>query len=360
MAGRLPFSLAMARAIVRPVVQQQSPAMPGSAMKRRMMAAMRLAGALIVVLVGAGLAAAENFPSRPVTMMVGFPPGGPTDTLARIIADAMQGPLGQPVVVETLSGASGTMATGRVVHAEPDGYTIGIGQWSSHVASPAIYPLDYDVLRDLQPISLLAASPLWIIGKEALPPNTMPELIAWMKARTEPTTFGTVGTGSAAHLCGLYFAQKTGLHLQYVPYRGGGPAMQDLIGGQIDLTCLEASSGLAYVQAGKFKAFAVMGERRWPKSPDTPTLIESGMPGATINFWHGLWTTAGTPKEAVDRLVAAAESALANPAVAQRLETLGQVIFPRDQQGPKALAAYHKAEIDKWWPIIKAAGIRAE
>jgi tripartite-type tricarboxylate transporter receptor subunit TctC len=315
---------------------------------------------VLFALVAAAPAAAEIFPSRPVTMMVGFPPGGPTDTLARIIADAMQGPLGQPVVVETLSGASGTIATGRVVHARPDGYTIGIGQWSSHVASPAIYPLDYDILRDLQPVSLLSASPLWIIGKETLPPNTMPELIAWMKAQPEPTSFGTVGTGSAAHLCGLYFAQKTGLRLQYVPYRGGGPAMQDLIGGQIDLACLEASSGLAYVQAAKFKAFAVFSEQRWAKSPETPTMIESGVPGATINFWHALWTTKGTPKETVDRLDAAVMSALANPVVRQRLETLGQVIFPRDQQNPAALAAYHKAEIDKWWPIIKAAGIKAE
>ena len=327
-------------------------------MKRNGMAGFAIA--LFALIAAAAPAAAEIFPSRPVTMMVGFPPGGPTDTLARIIADAMQGSLGQPVVVETLSGASGTIATGRVVHARPDGYTLGIGNWSSHVASPAIYPLDYNIMRDLQPISLLSASPLWIIGKEALPPNTMAELIAWMKTRSEPTSFGTVGTGSAAHLCGLYFAQKTGLRLQYVPYRGGGPAMQDLIGGQIDLSCLEASSGLAYVQAGKFKAYAVMSEQRWPKSPDTPTLSEFGIVGATINFWHALWTTRGTPKESVDRLDAAVMSALANPAVRQRLETFGQVIFPRDQQNPAALATYHKAEIDKWWPIIKAAGIKAE
>jgi tripartite-type tricarboxylate transporter receptor subunit TctC len=332
--------------------------MAADLMKRNGLVAFAIA--LSALIAAATPAAAETFPSRPVTMMVGNPPGGPTDTLARIIADAMHGPLGQPVVVETLSGASGTIAAGRVAHARPDGYTIGIGQWSSHVASPAIYPLDYDVLRDLQPISLLAASPLWIIGKEALPPNTVPGLIAWMKARSEPTSFGTVGTGSAAHLCGFYFAQKTGLRLQYVPYRGGGPAMQDLIGGQIDLSCLEASSGLAYVQAGKFKAYAVMSEQRWSKSPDTPTLSESGIPGATINFWHALWTTKGTPKETVDRLDAAVMSALANPAVQQRLETIGQVMFPRDQQGPAALAAYHKAEIDKWWPIIKAAGIKAD
>jgi tripartite-type tricarboxylate transporter receptor subunit TctC len=329
-------------------------------MKRRTMAGMRLAGALLAVLTSVAVVAAETYPTRPVMMYVGFPPGGPTDTLARILADAMQGPVGQPVVVETLSGAGGTMATGRVAHARPDGYTIGIGQWSSHVAAPAIYPIDYDILRDLQPIALLAASPLWIVGKQALPPKTVTELIAWMKARPEPTTFGIVGTGSAAHLCGVYFAQKTGLHLQYVPYRGAGPAMQDLIGGQIELACLEASSGLGHVQAGRFKAFAVMSEQRWPKSPDTPTLIESGIPGAAVSFWHALWTTKGTPKEAVDRLDAAVMSALANPAAQQRLEALGQVIFPRDQQNPAALAAYHKAEIDKWWPIIKGAGIKGE
>src|ERR1700758_1843347 len=182
-------------------------------MKRNGMAGFAIA--LSALIAAATPAAAETYPTRPVTIMVGFPPGGPTDTMARIVADAMQGPLGQPVVVETLSGASGTIATGRVVHARPDGYTISIGQWTSHVAAPAIYPLDYDIVRDLQPISLLAGAPLWIVGKEALPPKTMLELIAWIKARPQPTTFGTVGTGSAAHLCGVYLAQKAGLNLQY-------------------------------------------------------------------------------------------------------------------------------------------------
>jgi tripartite-type tricarboxylate transporter receptor subunit TctC len=212
----------------------------------------------------------------------------------------------------------------------------------------------------LQPISLLAASPLWILGKNALPPNTAPELIAWLKAKSDPTTFGTVGAGSAAHLCGLYFAQKTGAKFSYVPYRGAAPAMQDLIGGQIDLSCLEASATLGNVQAGRYKAFAVMSEQRWPKSPDTPTMIESGVPGLSISFWHGLWTTKGTPKDVVNRLDAAVVAALADPAVRQRIETLGQVIFPRGQQNPAALAAYHKAELDKWWPIIKAADIKTE
>jgi tripartite-type tricarboxylate transporter receptor subunit TctC len=317
-------------------------------------------GALVALVTSAGAALAQSYPTHPITMMVGFPPGGPTDTLARILADAMQHSLGQSVVVETLSGASGTIATGRVVHAAPDGYTIGIGNWTSHVGSPAIYTLDYDIYKDLQPISLLAASPLWILGKNALPPNSAAELVPWLKARTQPTTFATVGAGSAAHLCGLYFAQKTGAKFSYVPYRGAAPAMTDLISGQIDLSCLEASATLGNVQAGRYKAFAVMSEQRWPKSPDTPTMIESGVPGLSISFWHGLWTTKGTPKDVVNRLDAAVVAALADPAVRQRIETLGQVIFPRDQQNPAGLAAYHKAELDKWWPIIKAADIKTE
>ena len=320
----------------------------------------RFVGALIALVASAAVAQAQIYPSHPITMMVGFPPGGPTDTLARILADAMKSSLGQTIVVETVSGASGTIATGRVVHANPDGYTIGIGNWASHVGAPALYALDYDVLKDLQPISLLEASPLWILGKSALPPKTASELIAWLKARSAPTTFGTVGAGSAAHLCGIYFQQKTGARFQYVPYRGAGPAMQDLAGGQIDLSCLEASATLANVQAGRLKAFAVMSEQRWPKSPDTPTMIESGVPGLSISFWHGLWTTKGTPREVVDRLDAAVINALADPAVRQRLETLGQVIFPRNQQNPKALAAYNKAEIEKWWPIIKTADIKLD
>lgn len=292
-------------------------------------------------------------------MMVGFPPGGPTDTLARILGDAMGHSLGQTIVIENVTGASGTIATGRVVHANPDGYRIGIGNWTSHVGSAAIYPLDYDVFKDLQPIALLAAAPLWILGKNALPPKTAPELIAWLKTRSQPTAFGTVGAGSAGHLVGLSFARDIGARFEYVPYRGGAPAMQDLIGGQIDLTCLEASSTLANVQAGKFKAYAVMSETRWSKSPNTPTMIESGVPGLSLSFWHGLWTTAGTPKGVVDRIVDAVQTALADPNVRQRLDGLGMVIFPRGQQNPKTLATYHEAEAAKWWPVINAAGIKA-
>ena len=316
--------------------------------------------ALIANAFGLATAQAQTFPSRPITMLVGFPPGGPTDTLARILADGMKATLGQPVVVETVTGASGTISIGRVVHAAADGYTIGIGQWSSNVGSPAIYSLDYDAMKDLQPIALLAYSPLWILGKRTLPPKNAAELVAWTKSQTEPITFGTVGTGSAAQLCAVYFARSTGGNFQYVPYRGAAPAMQDLIAGHIDLSCLEASSTLANVQAGSMKAYAVMGEQRWPKSQDTPTMIESGVPGASITFWHGLWTTNGTPKDVVDRLDKAVMNALADSAVRQRLEGLGFVIYPPDKQTPGALAAYNQAEVDKWWPIIKAAGIKVE
>jgi tripartite-type tricarboxylate transporter receptor subunit TctC len=315
---------------------------------------------LAAALACSGAVQAETFPSHPLTMMVGFPPGGPTDTLARLVADGMKNALGQPIAVETVSGASGTIATGRVVHAAADGYTIGIGQWSSHVGSPAIYKIDYDIVKDLQPLALLAYSPLWILGKSALPPDNIADLMSWLKTRKEPVTLGTVGTGSAAQLCAYYFAQKTGTHFQYVPYRGAAPALQDLIGGQIDMSCLEASATLPSVAAGKIKAYAVMSEDRWPKSPNTPTMIEAGVPGLSIVFWHGLWTTKGTPKAVVDRLVSGVTTALADPAVKQRIEGLGMVIFPPDQQNPAALLAYHQAELGKWWPVIKDTGIRAE
>jgi tripartite-type tricarboxylate transporter receptor subunit TctC len=327
---------------------------------RRLTFGFACALALLAILWGGAGVQAQTYPTRPITLLVGFPPGGPTDALARLLADAMGRTLGQAIAVETVSGASGTIASGRVVHAAADGYTIGIGNWTSHVGSPAIYALDYDIQKDLQPISLLAYSPLWILGKEALPPKSAAELIAWLKARQSPTTFGTVGTGSAAQLAAVSFAKAIGVTFQYVPYRGAGPAIQDLLSGQIELSCLEASSTLPYVQTDKMKAYAVVGEEHWPKSPNTPTLIEAGAPGVSLPFWHGLWTTKGTPKPVVDKLDAAVKTALADPNVRQRLDALGQVIFPADQQNPAALAAYEKAEIDKWWPVIKSLDIKPQ
>jgi tripartite-type tricarboxylate transporter receptor subunit TctC len=315
--------------------------------------------ALIALAASAVVALADDYPSHPITMMVGFPPGGPTDTLARILADAMKKTLGQTVVIEDVTGAGGTIATGRVVHASPDGYTIGIGNWTSHVGSPAMYPLDYDVLKDLQPISLLTSSPLWILTKNGLPPKTPAELFAWLKAQTKPVTFGTVGTGSPAQLVGIQLAKAIGAHFQFVPYRGAAPAMQDLTGGQIDMACLEASGTYPGVAAGRFKAFAVTTDKRWPKSPNTPTLIEAGVPGVSLAFWHGLWATKGIPQPIIDKLDTAVKAALADPATKKRIEGLGQVIFPADQQNPDGLHAYQTAQIDKWWPVMKAAGIKA-
>jgi tripartite-type tricarboxylate transporter receptor subunit TctC len=293
-------------------------------------------------------------------MMVGFPPGGPTDTLARVVADGMKRALNQTIVVEDVTGAGGTIATGNVVHANPDGYTIGIGNWTSHIGSPAIYKLNYDVLNDLQPIAVLAGAPLWIIGKNDLPPKTAAELIVWLKSQPNPVTFATVGAGSGAHVCGVFFERKTGANFQYVPYRGAAPIMQDLMAGHIDLSCLDGTATLPNVQAGRFKAYALMGEKRWDKSPQTPTMIESGVPGLTISFWHGLWTTKGTPKDVVDRLDDAVKTALADADVRKRLDVLGQVAATPEEQTPAGLAALQKAEIDKWWPIIKSAGIKAE
>lgn len=320
-----------------------------------------LAVAALAALFGFGTAAAQvdNFPSHPITLLVGFPPGGPTDALARLVAKGMEAKLGQSIVVETVSGASGTIATGRVVHAAPDGYTIGIGNWTSHVGSPQIYKLDYDVQKDLLPISLLAYSPLLILSRNGIPPNNAKELIAWLKSKRSPATFGTVGTGSAAQLAALSLASAIGVKFDYVPYRGAGPAITDLVGGHIDLSCLEASASLPYITAHKFKAFMVVDAKRWPKLPDTPTTIEAGAPGVVLPFWHGLWATKGTPPDVIAKLDGAVQSALADPTIKGRLTQLGQVIFPADQQNPTALAAYEKAELAKWAPIIKAAGIKA-
>ena len=317
--------------------------------------------ALVALSASALVALADDYPSHPITMLVGFPPGGPTDTLARILADAMGRTLGQTVVVETVSGASGTIATGRVVHASPDGYTIGIGNWTSHVGSPAIYSLDYDILKDLQPISLL--------GEFAAVDRRQKRLAAEDRGRADRLgevairirSHSAPSAPAARRICAASSSRKkTGAHFQYVPYRGAraGDAGFDR---RPDRPVVPRSVGrrCRMCRRADSRPLPSWANKRWPKSPDTPTMIESGVPGSVISFWHGLWTTKGTPQPIVDRLDAAVMAALADPAVRQRIEVLGQVIFPADQQNPAALAAYHKAELDKWWPIIKAAGIKA-
>jgi tripartite-type tricarboxylate transporter receptor subunit TctC len=291
---------------------------------------------------------------------VPFPAGGPTDTLARILTERMRVSLGQPIIIENVTGAGATIGVARAVHAEPDGYTLSIGNWTSHVGSAALYPVQYDLLKDLAPVSLLTSAPLIIVGKNALPANDGKELIAWLRANPDKASVATVGAGSAAHVCGLYFEQQTGTRVQFVPYRGGAPAMQDMMAGQIDLMCAEASQTLPFVRGHQIKAFTVMAKERWPALPDVPTTDEIGVPGMYISFWHGLWVPTGTPSDVVAKLNAAVVEALADPDVRKHLTALGLVIAPPAQQTPMALAAHQKAEIAKWWPIIKAANIKME
>jgi tripartite-type tricarboxylate transporter receptor subunit TctC len=315
---------------------------------------------LAVALASVAHAQPQDYPSRPVTMIVPFAAGGPTDTLGRILGERMRASLGQTVIIENVTGAGSTLGVGRAAQAAPDGYTLALGNWTSFVGSGALYRTSYDLLQDFEPVSLLTFAPMLIVGKSTLPVKDARELIAWLRASPDSASAATVGAGSAAHVCGLYFQEKTSTRFQFVPYRGGAPAMQDLVGGQIDLMCAEASQTLTYVRAGKMKAFAVMSKTRWPALPDVPTTDEIGTPGMYISFWHGLWVPKGTPRDAIIRLNGAVVDALADPAVRQRLTDLGQVIATREQQSPTALRAYHKAEIEKWWPIIRAANIKVE
>jgi len=313
----------------------------------------------LACLVGVVGAAAQTFPSRPITLIVPFPAGGITDIIARVLAEGMRASLGQPVVVENVAGAGGTIGATRLARATPDGYTIGIGQWTSHVGGPVMYNLPFDIHADLQPISVLTSGPLWIIGRKDLPASNVKELIAWLKGNPKSTA-GTIGVGSGAHMCLIYFSNETGAPINAVPYRGAAPAMQDLLAGTIDLFCPEAGQTLSQYRAGSVKAYAVLTEKRWFAAPDVPTIDEAGVPGVHFPFWHGMWAPKGVPADALAKLSAAVVAALADPAARKRFTDLGHEVAPREQQTPEGLAAYHKAETDKWWPIIKAANIKAQ
>jgi len=308
----------------------------------------------------AGAAQAQPYPTRPITLVVPFAAGGPTDTLARIIGERMRQSLGQTIVIENTTGAAGSIGVGRVVRAPADGYTVGIGHWSTHVVNGAIYPLTYDLLKDLDPVALLPANPQLIVTGPKVPAKDLKELIAWMKENQDKISGGTAGVGSASHIGGIYFQQKTGTKYPFVPYRGTGPAIQDLVAGQIDIMVDQSSNSLPHVQNGKLKAFAVTAAKRIPSAPEIPTVDEAGLPGFYISVWHGLWVPHGTPPDAIARLTGAAQEAMADPAVQKRLADLGQEIPPREAQTPEGLHKHHVAEIEKWWPIIKAAGIKAE
>jgi len=305
-------------------------------------------------------AAAQTYPSRPITLIAPFPAGGPLDTIARIIAEPMRAALGQPVVIENIPGAGGNLGTARVARADPDGYTIGIGQWSTHVVNPVTYSLPYNVQTDFEPIALLAITPQLIIARKDFPATDVKDLVAWLRANPDKATAASVGAAGGAQVSAIYFQQATGTNFRFVPYRGGGPAVQDMAAGQVDLMFDQAANALGPVQAGTVKAYAVMSRSRWAALPDVPAIDESGVPGLYVAYWHAMWAPKGTPKDIIAKLNAAVVSALADPTVKARLAGVGQDILPRDQQTPEALAAYHKAEIDKWWPIVRASGLKAQ
>jgi tripartite-type tricarboxylate transporter receptor subunit TctC len=325
------------------------------------MASRPLALAFAAALAAIAPAAAQGYPSRPITIVVPFPAGGAFDALARIIADRMRATLVQPIIVENAGGgAGGIVGVARVARASPDGYTLGLGYWGTHVIIPAIYPVPYDPLKDFEPIAPIATNPAVIVSKNAVPAENLPELIAWLKANSDKATLATTGSGSPPHIVGLLLQKMTDTRFQFVPYRGGNAATQDLLAGQVDLSILQASMILPQVSAGKIKAYAVTARTRLSSAPDIPTVDEAGAPGLHVDIWSGLWAPKSTPKDVIAKLNGAVVEALGDPRVRQRLAEIGQEIFPREQQTPEALAALQKAEAERWWPIIKAAGLKGD
>jgi len=316
-----------------------------------------IAAVALVLFAGSAVAQAQNFPTRPITLVVPFPPGGSTDTAARIIGERMRQPLGQTVVIENAGGAGGSIALARVARAAPDGYTIDIGQWDTHVGN-IIYPLSYDLQKDFEPIGLMSINPQLMIARKGFPADDLKGLVAWMKANPGRATL--VEQTAAAKISGVQMQQATGTTVTFVPFRGAGPAMQAMLGGQVDLMILQAAAALPQARAGAVKVLANLSPKRSPVVPDVPTSDESGIPGLYAAGWFGLFGPKGMRKDVVARLDAAMMEALADPALKARFAELGLDTAPRELQTPEELAAFHKAEIDKWWPIIKAAGIKVE
>ena len=318
------------------------------------------AAAFAALLGGIGEAAAQAYPSRPITMIVPLATGGSTDTIARIVAEGMRASLGQPVIVENVTGAGGSIGVGRAARSPPDGYTINLGQWGTNMANGAIYPLQYDVIGDFEPVALIANQPFLIDSKKSLPAKNLRELIAWLKDNPNKATEGNSGVGSPSHVAGILLQKFIGTQWQMVPYRSAGLSMQDLVAGQIDLLLDTPAVSMPQVSAGTIKAYAVTAKSRLAVAPEIPTVDEAGLPGFYFSCWHAIWVPKNTPKPIIARLNEAVVAALADPTVRKRLTDIAQDIFPRDQLTPEALGAFHRAEADKWWPIIKAAGIKAE
>jgi tripartite-type tricarboxylate transporter receptor subunit TctC len=316
--------------------------------------------ALATLLAFAGCAHADNFPSRQITIVVPFSAGGPSDAMARVLAERMQRSLGQSILIENVTGAGGSLGVGRVVRSAPDGYTIGFGHLGTNVANGAIYKLGYDLVTDLEPVVMLPSNPMIIVSKNTIPAKTLQELLAWLRAKPTPPTAGTAGAGSGSHIAGLYFENITGIKLQYVPYRGTAPALTDLVAGQIDIIVDQTSNSIAQVRAGTIRAYAVTAEKRVDSAPEIPTTDEAGLPGFHMTLWSGFWVPKDTPKDIVTKLNGAAVEALSDPAVRKKLGDLGLDMPPKDQLSPEALGSWQKAEIAKWWPMIKSANIKME
>ena len=316
---------------------------------------------VLAILCGTGSTGmAQPWPTRAITVVVPFSAGGPTDTLARLMSEPMRRYLGQTVVVENVTGAGGSIGTGRVVRAAPDGYTLSIGHWGTHVVNGAYYTLTFDLLKDFAPVAMIATNPQVVVSKIAVPAKNLKELIPWIKANQDKIQFGTGGIGGASHIAGIYFLNRIGVNMEFVPYRGGAPAMQALLSGEIDLYMTQVSSAVAHTRAGKLRAYLVSSKTRQAAAPEIPTTDEAGLPGLYTAVWHGIWAPRAVSRDVLLKLNAAIVDTLADPTIRARFADLGQEIPPRAEQTPQALAAYHKAEIDKWWPLMKAAGIKAE
>ena len=308
----------------------------------------------------ASAAVAQGYPARPIAIVVAFSAGGPTDSIARILAARMTGAIGQTVVVENTTGAGGTIGVGRIAKGAPDGYLLGIGHIGTHVVNGAIYQLPYDLQTDLEPVAMIATNPQILVGKNAIPAKTLKELIAWVAANQDKASLGTGGAGTPAHVSSVYFQNVTGTKPQIVHYRGAAPATQDLLSGQIDMMFDQAANALPQIRGGRIRPYAVTAKTRLAAAPDIPTVDEAGLPGFYMAVWHGIWAPKATPQPIIAKINAAIVESLADPGVRTKLGDLGQEIPPREQQTPEALRAHHKAEIEKWWPVIKAAGIKVE
>jgi tripartite-type tricarboxylate transporter receptor subunit TctC len=315
--------------------------------------------ALTTLIASVAASVAQPYPSKPITMIVPFAAGGPTDALARVLADRMRQTLGETILVENVTGAGGTIGVTRAVKSAPDGYTLSVGHLGTHVINGAMYPLPFDLINDLDPVALVASNPMMIVSKNDVPAKNLKELIAWIKANDGKVTAGTAGVGSGAHFSGIFFEQLIGTHLQFVPYRGTGPALLDLVAGQIDIIVDQASNSLPQVQAGKIRAYAITDQKRLVAAPSIPTVAEAGLPELQIELWSGVWVPKGTPKDIVARLNGAIVDALADPAVKKRFAEVGLDVPPVVQQNPEALAKHQRAEVQKWWPMIKAANVKA-